>query len=354
MRKYLPSLVTTLGLLIVIAASIPVPYVLLEPGPVFNTLGSDSGKPIIKIAGTKTYPTTGELNMTTVSESGGPEEGINLFQATWGWLNPDATVLPREALYDEGTTQEEDFQAASEDFSTSQSNAIAAALRYLDKPVHTELTITSISYGAPADGKLHAGDHILSVDGYAATSPARVVQIIRSQKIGTTHAFVVDRANKGTTVKVKSAAHPDDPTTKIDERKTPYVGIGVGYFYRADFTINFGLEDVGGPSAGGMFALALIDKLTPGPLTDGKIIAGTGTMSPTGKVGPIGGIQHKLLGASKAGAKLFLAPRSNCDEVVGHIPAGLTVVPVSTLGQAVAAINGFNAGNKLPQCLDSN
>ena len=225
MRKYLPSLVTTLGLLIVIAASIPVPYVLLEPGPVFNTLGSDSGKPIIKIAGTKTYPTTGELNMTTVSESGGPEEGINLFQATWGWLNPDATVLPREALYDEGTTQEEDFQAASEDFSTSQSNAIAAALRYLDKPVHTELTITSISYGAPADGKLHAGDHILSVDGYAATSPARVVQIIRSQKIGTTHAFVVDRANKGTTVKVKSAAHPDDPSTKIDERKTPYVGL---------------------------------------------------------------------------------------------------------------------------------
>jgi len=350
MRKFLPGLTTTLIMFVVVAAVVPVPFVVLKPGPVFDTLGSDSGKPIIRVTGTKTYPTTGELNMTTVTESGGPEEGINLFQAVWGWLNPDVTVLPREALYDEGTTNQQDYQAGSEDFSTSQSNAIAAALTYLHKPVHTELAVTSVTFDAPADGKLHAGDRIISVDGQIATSPTRVVQIIRGQKIGTTHTFKVERAGIASTVKVKSAAHPDDPMTTTDETKTPYVGIGVGYFYSADFQIKFGLEDVGGPSAGGMFALALIDKLTPGPLTDGNIIAGTGTISPLGKLGAIGGIQHKMLGASKAGAKLFIAPRSNCDEVVGHIPAGLTVVPVSTLSQAVHAITAFNTGKVVSQC----
>lgn len=354
MRKFLPSLSLTLVCLMVVAVSAKTPYVILEPGPVFDTLGSDSGKPIIKISGTKTYPTAGELNMTTVSESGGPESGISIVQAAWAWINPDASVMPREVLYDEGTTQEQDYQAGSEDFSTSQSNAIAAALMYLHKPVRTELAVTSVSFGAPADGKLHAGDRMISVDGHSVHTPERVVQLVRDQKIGTLHTFVVDRAQKRTTVRVKSAAHPDDPSTTSDETKTPYVGIGVGYFYSADFAINFGLEDVGGPSAGGMFALALVDKLTPGAMTGGNIIAGTGTISPLGKVGAIGGIGHKMLGAKKAGAKLFIAPRSNCDEVVGHIPSGLTVVPVSTLGQGIAAIKSFNAGGALEKCSATN
>lgn len=350
MRKYLPSLSITLGCLMLVAASVKVPYVILQPGPVFDTLGSDGGKPIIKISGTKTYPTTGELNMTTVSESGGPEEGITIFQAAWAWINSDADVMPREVLYDEGTTQEQDYQAATEDFSTSQSNAIAAALTYLDRPVHAEIAVTAISFDAPADGKLHAGDRIVRIDGVTITTPEQVVKMVRSQNIGTRLSFVVERGSKTVTVGVTSAAHPDDPSTTADETKTPFIGIGVGYFYTADFKITFGLEDVGGPSAGGMFSLALVDKLTPGALTGGNIIAGTGTMSPLGKIGPIGGIGHKMLGAKKAGAKLFIAPRSNCDEVIGHIPAGLTVVPASTLSQAVDAIKAFNAGTAVEQC----
>ena len=350
MRKYLPGLSVTLLCLLLVAAFTPVPYVILEPGPVFDTLGSDSGKSIIRISGTKTYPTTGELNMTTVSETGGPEQGVNLFQAVWAWVNPDASVMPREALYNEGTTQQQDYQAASEDFSTSQSNAIAAALTYLHKPVNAEIAVTSVTFDAPADGKLHAADRILSVDGHAVQSPDQVVKSVRGKKIGFTHSFVVMRSNKKLTVSVKSAAYPDDPSTAADETKTPYVGIGVGYFYSADFQIKFGLEDVGGPSAGGMFALALVDKLTPGPLTGGKIIAGTGTMSPQGKIGAIGGIQHKMLGAKLAGAKLFIAPISNCDEVIGHVPSGLTVVPASTLSQAVEDIKAFKAGKTLKKC----
>jgi len=350
MRKFLPGLSVILGSLLLIAALTPVPYVLLEPGPVFDTLGSDQGKPIITISGAKTYRTGGELNMTTVSESGGPQDGISVLQAIGGWLNPDATVLPREALYDEGTTQEQDYQAASEDFSTSQSNAIAAAMRYLHKPVHIAIAVTSITYGAPADGKLHAADHILSVDGVTVKTSMQVVHLVRKAPIGTVHTFDVQRRGAEVKVKVKSAPHPDDPSTKADESKIPYVGIGVGELYAADFNINFGLQDVGGPSAGGMFALALIDKLTPGWLTGGKVVAGTGTISPSGQLGPIGGIQHKLLGARKAGAQLFIAPLTNCDEVVGHIPGGLTVVPVTNLRQAVAAIHDFKAGKKQAEC----
>jgi PDZ domain-containing protein len=192
------------------------------------------------------------------------------------------------------------------------------------------------------------------VNGVVVTSPQDVVQMVRTNKIGATHSFVVNRGSRVLTVRVKSAAYPDDPSTDADESKTPYVGIGVGYFYSADFAIKFGLEDVGGPSAGGMFALALVDKLTPGALTGGNIIAGTGTISPLGKIGPIGGIQYKMLGAKKVGAKLFIAPRSNCDEVVGHIPDGLAVAAASTLSQAVDAIKAFKAGKKLSQCSATN
>ena len=111
------------------------------------------------------------------------------------------------------------------------------------------------------------------------------------------------------------------------------------------------MTGVGGPSAGTMFAIGIIDKLTPGALTEGKVIAGTGTISPDGKVGEIGGIQQKLIGARNAGAVLFLAPQSNCQDVIDHIPDGLTVASIATLSEAMTAINAFNTGAKVNPCL---
>jgi PDZ domain-containing protein len=103
--------------------------------------------------------------------------------------------------------------------------------------------------------------------------------------------------------------------------------------------VTYGLQSVSGPSAGMMFALGLYDKLTPGELTAGHLISGTGTIDSAGNVGPIGGIQMKLYSAKAAKSDWFLAPIANCPEVVSHIPSGIKVVAVSNFLDALNAVN---------------
>jgi PDZ domain-containing protein len=220
----------------------------------------------------------------------------------------------------------------------------------LNKPVLEKVIITSVGVATPALDKLRAGDEIISVDSLAVASPEEVVNAVRSKPIGTSLVFVVNRNGSELTQAVTSVPKEDDASTPEDESKIPYIGIGIDVNYSASFPIEFGVSGVGGPSAGTMFAIGIIDKLTPGALTEGKIIAGTGTIDPTGLVGEIGGIQQKLIGAKKAGAVLFLAPKNNCTDVVGHIPDGLTVASVSTLTEAIKAIADFNSGKSVKAC----
>ena len=344
------SLTWSLLLLLGAAMFIPVPYVMKSPGPVFNTIGEVNEIELVSISGTATYPTEGELDMTTVREYGGPQEGLDMFQAILGWISPDRQVLPRESVYPEDETEEENTARNVEAFSTSQSYAIAAALDYLEQPISEQVIITSVGPDTPAENKLRAGDEILTVDGVQMTTPEQVVDAVRSRPIGTDLNFSVLRSNSKLDVVVTSGTRSDDPATEQDEATIPYVGIGIDVNYSAEFEIEFGVTGVGGPSAGTMFAIAIIDKLTPGALTQGKIIAGTGTIDPDGNVGEIGGIQQKLIGARDAGAVLFLAPRGNCDEVIGHIPAGLTVAAIETLADAMDEIETFNSGAQVTTC----
>ena len=344
------SLTWSLLLLLGAAMFIPVPYVMKSPGPVFNTIGEVNEVELVSISGTATYPTEGELDMTTVREYGGPQEGLDMFQAILGWISPDRQVLPRESVYPEDETEEENTARNVEAFSTSQSYAIAAALDYLEQPISEQVIITSVGPDTPAENKLRAGDEILTVDGVQMTTPEQVVDAVRSRPIGTDLNFSVLRSNSKLDVVVTSGTRSDDPATEQDEATIPYVGIGIDVNYSAEFEIEFGVTGVGGPSAGTMFAIAIIDKLTPGALTQGKIIAGTGTIDPDGNVGKIGGIQQKLIGARDAGAVLFLAPRGNCDEVIGHIPAGLTVAAIETLADAMDEIEAFNSGAQVTTC----
>lgn len=346
-----PTLTWSLLILLGAAMFIPVPYVMTSPGPVFNTIGEVEDIELISISGTQTYPTEGELDMTTVSEYGGPQQGLDMFQAIWGWIDPDRRVVPRESVYPEGETEEENNARSIEAFSTSQSYAIAAAMSYLEKPVIEKVVVTSVGLDTPAQNKLRAGDEILAVDGVPMKTPEQVVDAVRSKPIGTDLTFSVVRKDSKLDVVVTSGTREDDPETDQDESTFPYIGIGIDTDYSAEFEIEFGVTGVGGPSAGTMFAIGIIDKLTPGALTQGKIIAGTGTIDPDGNVGDIGGIQQKLIGARDAGAVLFLAPAGNCDEVIGHIPDGLTVAAVKTLSEAMAAIENFNSGEAIKSCL---
>jgi PDZ domain-containing protein len=350
-----PKLKTTLtwSLLILLGAAmfIPVPYVMTSPGPVFNTIGKIDDVELISISGTQTYPTEGELDMTTVSEYGGPQQGLDIFQAILGWLNPDKRVIPRESIYPEGETEQQNMARNAEAFSTSQSYAIAAAMDYLHQPINEKVIVTSVGLDTPAQNKLRAADEILAVDGAPMKTPEQVVSAVRAKPIGTALTFSVVRDDSKLDVVVTSSSRKDDPATGEDESKIPYIGIGIDISYSANYAIDFGVTGVGGPSAGTMFAIGIIDKLTPGALTQGKIIAGTGTIDPQGNVGEIGGIQQKLIGARDAGAVLFLAPQSNCKDVVGHIPKGLTVASVTTLTDAMATIETFNSGKTVKPCL---
>ena len=346
-----PTLTWTLLILLGAAMFIPVPYVMTSPGPVFNTIGEVNEIELISISGTETYPTEGELDMTTVSEYGGPQEGLDMFQAIWGWIDPDRRVVPRESVYPEGETEEENTARNIEAFSTSQSYAIAAAMDYLDQPIKEQVIVTSVGLDTPAQDKLRAGDEILTVDGVQMTTPEQVVEAVRSKPIGTDLNFSVMRGGTKLEVVVTSGTRPDDPETEQNESTIPYIGIGIDINYSAEFEIKFGVTGVGGPSAGTLFAIGIIDKLTPGALTQGKIIAGTGTIDPDGNVGEIGGIRQKLIGARDAGAVLFLAPEGNCDEVIGHIPDGLTVAAIETLEDAMDEIEAFNAGATVTPCV---
>lgn len=346
-----PTLTWTLLILLGAAMFIPVPYVMTSPGPVFNTIGEVNEIELISISGTETYPTEGELDMTTVSEYGGPQEGLDMFQAIWGWIDPDRRVVPRESVYPEGETEEENTARNIEAFSTSQSYAIAAAMDYLDQPIKEQVIVTSVGLDTPAQDKLRAGDEILTVDGVQMTTPEQVVEAVRSKPIGTDLNFSVMRGGTKLEVVVTSGTRPDDPETEQNEATIPYIGIGIDINYSAEFEIKFGVTGVGGPSAGTLFAIGIIDKLTPGALTQGKIIAGTGTIDPDGNVGEIGGIRQKLIGARDAGAVLFLAPEGNCDEVIGHIPDGLTVAAIETLEDAMDEIEAFNAGATVTPCV---
>jgi PDZ domain-containing protein len=335
------------GLLILVGSVVRLPLLILSPGPTYNTIGEVDGQPLIVISGTTTFPTEGNLDMTTVSERGGRSDGVHLGEALLGWASPSQTVVPRESVYGPDVTGEEASERNDQLFALSQSDSIAAAMRELGIPTEDSVVVTVVGGGTPADGIIEAGDVVLTVDGQPVATPADVGELVRDREVGDPVTLEVLRAEdpdaepEQLSLTVVTAENPDPPGP--DAPPAPYLGILVGTRYDAPFDIEFGLENVGGPSAGMMFSLALVDMLTDGPMTAGGHVAGTGTIDPDGRVGPIGGIRQKLTGAKDAGATLFLAPRDNCDEVAGNEPDGLTVVPVGTLDEARAAVERWAA-----------
>lgn len=341
--------------LVFIGSILRVPFLVMGPGPTYNTIGEVNGQPMIEISGTTTYPTEGNLDMTTVGERGG-SGGVTLGEAMLGWLATDRAVVPRESIYGPETGQEVS-QRNDQLFALSKSDSIAAAMKELGIPTEESVVVTLVVGGSPADGILKTGDVIVSVDGQEVAQPADVGKYVREHAVGDRLAIKVLRVPEGggqpapKDLEVVVGASPPSASAPGDAGQ-PYLGIGVGTAYAAPFDIEFTLAHVGGPSAGMMFSLAIVDKLTKGFLNGGRHVAGTGTITPAGKVGPIGGIRQKLVGARRAGAELFLAPEANCDEVVGHVPDGLTVVPVETLSEARDTVAGWarSPASALPTC----
>ncbi|MEV8147095.1 S16 family serine protease [Arthrobacter sp. NPDC080073] len=325
------------------AAVLPVPYVVESPGPTFNTLGTDHNKPVISITGHATYPAKGNLDLTTVYINGGPNGPVNIFEAFQAWLDGSKAVYPEELLYPKGVTKQQSEQESALAMTTSQENAVASALKEENIPYGQKLAVAGLSDGSASAGKLQAGDVFTSINGKAVTSLS-VVQTALADGAGAPAVVVVDRNGQPVTVSI---------TPGKGSNGKYILGVLLQYKFTFPFDVKISLDQVGGPSAGMMFALGIIDSITPGDLTGGKHVAGTGTISPDGTVGPIGGIAQKMRGARSGGATLFLAPAANCDEVVGHVPDGLQVVKVDTLADAKSAVERLASGqdmSRLPTC----
>jgi Lon-like protease len=328
--------------LALLVALLPAPYAIYAPGPVTNVLGAVGGKQLISVTGRPTYPAKGTLDMTTVEVFGGPGRRLSLAQVLRSWVSRTQAVVPVEQVFPPGQTSQDVKSENAAEMSQSQQDATAAGLRELGLEVPERITVASVSKDVPAAGVLRTGDVITGFDGRSVADSAALRRAIGALRPGADVTVQVRRS--GSTVQVRTR------TTEQDGRTVLGVSLDPGYRFPVD--VRFATKDVGGPSAGMMFALGIYDLLTPGELTGGQKVAGTGTIDPAGQVGPIGGIAQKLVGARSAGARWFLAPAANCGEVVGNVPDGLRVVRTSSLHESRLALEAIAAGRGagLPAC----
>lgn len=338
-RRIITLLIALLPVLLlgVVGSVYTVPFVALGPGPTFDTLGEVEGRAVVDVTGAEVDRTAGHLNMTTVAV----RDGLTLFEALGFWVSGRHGIVPRAEVYPPGVSREEVDRSNEQEFETSESNAEVAAMHQLNLP--TAVLVREVAEGGPSHEELRPGDQIISVNGKPISTPEDVVSEISGQQPGAVVTVVYRRDGAERTATVTLGARPDDESKG-------YMGLTPTEAAAPPLRITFNLADIGGPSAGLMFSLALVEKLSPGDLDGGNFIAGTGSIDQDGKVGAIGGIQYKMMAAREAGAETFLVPAGNCDEAKQRIPDGLRLIRVESLAGAVRALEDLEAGRDVPSC----
>lgn len=325
-----------------IALAVPLPYASYSPGPTFDILGTDDNQAeVIQVDGHKAYYDKGQIRFTTVIASSYGQK-LTLGDALARWLDPDRAVVPYDVVHQEDQSAEDEEAEGQVQMSTSQDTATAVAMAELGIDVPTAVQVAGVQEDGPAKDKLLTGDLFLEVDGEPVTDADQVVKAVRKHTDLTNVEFKILRDEKELTVRVKP----------VLEEGTPRVGVSVGLGYDFPFDVKLRIDPtVGGPSAGLMFALAIYDTLTPGSLTDGATVAGTGELLPDGRVGPIGGIAQKIAGAEEVGAQLFFVPKDNCPDVTDLDP-DLRLVKATTLHEARLALEKWSKDHDadLPAC----
>jgi Lon-like protease len=294
------------------------PVIALSPGPMEDVLAR------LKVEGSRVYDSEGKLYLTSV----GIDDDVRFYEALLDMANRDVQLLPRAELYPEEQDSTEIDKENAALMDRSKETASVVALREVGYEIEPSgVEVTQVVAGTPADGKLRAGDRILDADGRAVASTDEVRAAITRHEIGERVAFRIDRddTEKNVSVQVREADGQ------------PRVGILLRDLF-PDLPVKVSIEtqnNIGGPSAGLMFTLSIIDKLTPEDLTGGRRIAGTGEIALDGGVLPVGGVAEKLIAVRRLGVTTFLIPAENCDSVRGQVPDGLRLVKVSTINDAL-------------------
>ena len=323
---------------------VPVNAVIEAPGPTWNVLdnGSSSDQDVLKVSGTETYPTEGALRMTTVSVSGCPGYPVTTADLIAAWISADKRIVDRDEVCPQDQSAEQVKETGKAQMTASQDSAVIAALVETGKAGAMHLTVTEVTEQQTST-EIQAGDVLETItpEGGQTTTLASFSQLrelMTTIPEGTRVTLGVRRGDQKASAALTTIAPQEGTTGSL-------LGLSLKISVDSPVEATFGLSDVGGPSAGMMFALGVVDEITPGSLTGGKDISGTGTIDMTGQVGPIGGIQQKMAGARESGSTFFLAPASNCNEVKGHEPKGMQVFAVNTLHEAVAATKAIASGN---------
>ncbi|WP_146111786.1 PDZ domain-containing protein [Arthrobacter sp. MYb227] len=328
--------------ILVISLVIPTHFVVESAGPTLNTLGKVDNTQLVSITGKPTFPTSGELDMTTVYVQGGGQRRLPFLSVLAGWISPKEDVIPEEMVLPRGITTEQQTEQNTVLMDDSQQLSTAAALHELKIPFTSTLSVAGFATDLNAH-QLKVGDKLQRING----KQIKDLEMLKGALQGAgdqPSTLDILRDDKPLSVTV---------TTTAGEEGQRQLGILLGNGFDFPVDVKFGLENVGGPSAGMMFALAIVDQLTEGKLTGGKHFAGTGAITADGKVQPIGGIAQKMIGAKQNGARVFLAPADNCADVAGRVPEGLKVVKVATLAEARKAVEGIGTGQdpaSFPTC----
>jgi len=324
--------------------TVPINVVIEAPGPTWNVLdnGSSSSQDVLKVSGTETYPTEGALRMTTVSVSGCPGYPVTTADLIAAWFSADKRIVERNEVCPQDQSAEQVEETGKAQMTASQDAAVIAALVETGKAGAMHLTVTEVTEQQTST-EVKAGDVLetMTPEGgqtTTLTSFSQLRELMTTIPEGTRVTLGVRRGDQKASAALTTIAPQEGTTGSL-------LGLSLKISIDSKVEATFGLSDVGGPSAGMMFALGVVDEITPGALTGGKDISGTGTIDISGQVGPIGGIRQKMAGARKAGSTFFLAPTSNCDEVKGHEPEGMKVFAVGTLHEAVTATKAIASGD---------
>jgi PDZ domain-containing protein len=336
------SLVGAFGL-----TALPAPYVISQPGPTYDTLGSvtvdDQDIALIEVRDQPDYPEFAEIRLTTVTRLGSPENLPTWLDVISAWLSPQRSVTPVDVAFPPGVSYEETREAAAVEMENSQQEAIAAAFTYLDIPYDSFLDVAATLEGGPSEGVILEGDIILSAAGEIVGEVTRLREIIAENGVQQPLDLIVERDGVERDLQVI-------PRMSEGPEPFPAIGVLVSGQYEFPIDISIQLQNVGGPSAGLAFALGVVERLTEEVVADSFVIAATGSISASGNVGPIGGVAQKAYGAAESGAEWFLIPAENCDAVVSTQIRGLTIVPVRTLDDAMGVLESIHLGEELPSC----
>lgn len=323
---YLTGALFVVAMLGIIAWNIELPYLAYSAGPV-----SDAADSIV-VDEVDFYPPEGELLMLTVVS-----QDVNVFEAAIAGIDPTVDLIRKQAVRREGESDEEYRNRVLQQMDDSNYRSIAVALDYLGfELIPTDVVVNEIVEGVPAGSVLELGDTIRAVNGVDITSVDDFAPALEGLKVGDVIEVTVERGEEELALQVELAEREDEPGT-------PMIGIVLGELTEPPFPITIEAGDVGGPSAGMMHAIAIIDALTEGELTNGKVIAGTGTIQLDGTVGNIGGVRQKVVAAEAAGAEYILVPEGNYEAALTAERDDIEIIPVATLQDAIEFLESLDS-----------